>query len=82
MNDILFRKERASLTPIGSLAAWGGSSGGLVVKAIDETGRKRKAPPGENGTAATDSGPSSPKIADTYVDAAGKNTHKKTISDE
>ena len=66
-----FRKERASLTPIGSLAAWGGSSGGLVVKAIDETGRKRKAPPGENGAAATDSGPSSPKSADTYVDAQG-----------
>ena len=29
---MFFRKERASLTPIGSLAAWGGSSGGLVVK--------------------------------------------------
>ena len=38
------RKERASLTPIGSLAAWGGSSGGLVVKAVDEVAsRKRKA---------------------------------------
>ena len=31
---IIDRKERASLTPIGSLAAWGGSSGGMVVKAI------------------------------------------------
>ena len=31
---LLHRKERASLTPIGSLAAWGGSSGGLVVKVI------------------------------------------------
>ena len=29
---IIDRKERASLTPIGSLAAWGGSSGGMVVK--------------------------------------------------
>ena len=29
------RKERASLTPIGSLAPWGGSSGGMVVKAVD-----------------------------------------------
>eukprot|EP00096_Caligus_rogercresseyi_P012119 TRINITY_DN4991_c0_g1_i1.p1 TRINITY_DN4991_c0_g1~~TRINITY_DN4991_c0_g1_i1.p1 ORF type:complete len:1104 (+),score=295.55 TRINITY_DN4991_c0_g1_i1:143-3454(+) len=33
---IIDRKERASLTPIGSLAPWGGSSGGMVVKAIDE----------------------------------------------
>jgi len=40
---IIDRKERASLTPIGSLAAWGGSSGGLVVKAVDEISRKRKA---------------------------------------
>ena len=41
---IIDRKERASLTPIGSLAAWGGSSGGLVVKAVDEVvNRKRKA---------------------------------------
>lgn len=40
---IIDRKERASLTPIGSLAAWGGSSGGLVVKAVDEINRKRKA---------------------------------------
>ena len=39
---IIDRKERASLTPIGSLAAWGGSSGGLVVKAVDEMSRKRK----------------------------------------
>jgi len=39
---IIDRKERASLTPIGSLAAWGGSSGGLVVKAVDEMTRKRK----------------------------------------
>ena len=39
---IIDRKERASLTPIGSLAAWGGSSGGLVVKAVDEVSRKRK----------------------------------------
>ncbi|XP_023338897.1 uncharacterized protein LOC111709457 isoform X2 [Eurytemora carolleeae] len=39
---IIDRKERASLTPIGSLAAWGGSSGGLVVKAVDEINRKRK----------------------------------------
>ena len=39
---IIDRKERASLTPIGSLAAWGGSSGGLVVKAVDEISRKRK----------------------------------------
>ena len=38
---IIDRKERASLTPIGSLAAWGGSSGGMVVKAI-----------GKNATAA------------------------------
>ena len=28
---IIDRKERASLTPIGSLAAWGGSSGGLGI---------------------------------------------------
>merc|ERR1712013_707436 len=40
---IIDRKERASLTPIGSLAAWGGSSGGLVVKAVGEISRKRKA---------------------------------------
>ncbi|XP_040572015.1 uncharacterized protein [Lepeophtheirus salmonis] len=33
---IIDRKERASLTPIGSLAPWGGSSGGMVVKAMDE----------------------------------------------
>lgn len=44
---IIDRKERASLTPIGSLAAWGGSSGGMVVKAIDDgtsqlISRKRK----------------------------------------
>ena len=32
---IVDRKERASLTPIGSLAPWGGSSGGMVVKAVD-----------------------------------------------
>ncbi len=32
---IIDRKERASLTPIGSLASWGGSSGGKVVKAVD-----------------------------------------------
>ena len=31
---IIDRKERASLTPIGSLAAWGGSSGGMVVKVL------------------------------------------------
>ncbi len=35
---IIDRKERASLTPIGSLAAWGGSSGGKVVKAVDVMG--------------------------------------------
>jgi hypothetical protein len=46
---IIDRKERASLTPIGSLAPWGGSSGGMVVKAVDTgpprsaTTRKRKA---------------------------------------
>lgn len=44
---VIDRKERASLTPIGSLASWGGSSGGKVVKAVD-TGptpskKKRKA---------------------------------------
>lgn len=45
---VIDRKERASLTPIGSLAAWGGSSGGKVVKAVDlgpskTTPKKRKA---------------------------------------
>ena len=47
---IIDRKERASLTPIGSLASWGGSSGGMVVKAVDDgivpqtpSTRKRKA---------------------------------------
>ncbi|TRY61788.1 hypothetical protein TCAL_14958 [Tigriopus californicus] len=45
---VIDRKERASLTPIGSLAAWGGSSGGKVVKAVDlgpskATTKKRKA---------------------------------------
>jgi hypothetical protein len=44
---IIDRKERASLTPIGSLASWGGSSGGMVVKAVDDgtshlISRKRK----------------------------------------
>ena len=46
---IIDRKERASLTPIGSLASWGGSSGGMVVKAVDDgivpqlpSSRKRK----------------------------------------
>eukprot|EP00095_Tigriopus_kingsejongensis_P001763 snap_masked-scaffold183_size276960-processed-gene-1.19 protein:Tk01763 transcript:snap_masked-scaffold183_size276960-processed-gene-1.19-mRNA-1 annotation:"hypothetical protein T265_04347" len=46
---VIDRKERASLTPIGSLAAWGGSSGGKVVKAVDmgptkSVPKKRKAP--------------------------------------
>ena len=52
---IIDRKERASLTPIGSLAAWGGSSGGMVVKAIDDgtsqlISRKRKGGSLSNGS--------------------------------
>jgi hypothetical protein len=38
---IIDRKERASLTPIGSLAAWGGSSGGMVVKVRHRIKRPR-----------------------------------------
>jgi len=57
---IIDRKERASLTPIGSLAAWGGSSGGMVVKAIDDgtsqlISRKRKGGVG-NGTSGSGAG--------------------------
>jgi len=64
---IVDRKERASLTPIGSLAAWGGSSGGKVVKAVDMgpvttvkgSGRKRKAPAAAAAVATEpDNGPS------------------------
>ena len=46
---IIDRKERASLTPIGSLAAWGGSSGGLVVKAVEEGSSSRKRGGGGGG---------------------------------
>ena len=56
---IIDRKERASLTPIGSLASWGGSSGGMVVKAVDDgivpqtpSTRKRKAKGANNNNAA------------------------------
>ena len=57
---IIDRKERASLTPIGSLASWGGSSGGMVVKAVDDgivpqlpSNRKRKPKaPKQSATAA------------------------------
>ena len=55
---IIDRKERASLTPIGSLASWGGSSGGMVVKAVDDgivpqtpSSRKRKAKGSNNNNA-------------------------------
>ena len=62
---IIDRKERASLTPIGSLAAWGGSSGGMVVKAIDDgtsqlISRKRK---GASNSTNGSGGPSQAKIS-------------------
>ena len=65
---IIDRKERASLTPIGSLAAWGGSSGGMVVKAIDDgtsqlISRKRKG--ASNSGSTNGNGPSQAKISNT-----------------
>ena len=63
---IIDRKERASLTPIGSLAPWGGSSGGMVVKAVD-TGpvrsnpKKRKSATNNNSEGAKRSN-GSPKV--------------------
>ena len=63
---IIDRKERASLTPIGSLASWGGSSGGMVVKAVDDgivpqtpSTRKRKAK-GSNANASNNNMGSNP----------------------
>ena len=67
---IIDRKERASLTPIGSLAAWGGSSGGMVVKAIDDgtsqlISRKRKGSSLANGGGTSSTSPSAAKMSHT-----------------